>query len=71
MDENVLSGCTGNCHTCGSSCGEDGERKPSFFDKLEGISEHFEEIGEDNLIQMLNDLVSELEAEDEAEGGTE
>lgn len=67
MEEKMMDGCTGNCGTCGSAC-EGSERKPSFFDRLESISEHFEEIGEDNLIQMLNDVVTELEKEDEEDG---
>ena len=63
MDEKMMSGCTGNCHTCGSSC--DTEKKgPSFFDKLETISEHFSEVGEDNIINMLNEAVAEWEKED-------
>lgn len=66
MDEKFTGGCTGNCHTCGSgsSC-DTGERKPSFFDTLENLSEHFSNIGEDNLIQILNDTVAEWEKEDE------
>ncbi len=65
MAENTIGGCTGNCHSCGSSCDtQAGERKPSFFDKLESISEHFENVGEDNVLQMLNDIVAELEKED-------
>lgn len=64
MDEKMMGGCTGSCHTCGSTC-ESGERKPSFFDTLENISEHFSEIGEDNIIQMLNDAVAEWEKEDD------
>ena len=53
MAENTIGGCTGNCHSCGSSCDtQTGERKPSFFDRLESISEHFENVGEDNVLQM-------------------
>ena len=45
MAENTIGGCTGNCHSCGSSCDtQTGERKPSFFDRLESISEHFEHV---------------------------
>lgn len=65
MAENTMGGCTGSCHSCASSCDtQTGERKTSFFDKLESISEHFENIGEDNVLQMLNDIVAELEKED-------
>lgn len=64
MSENTIGGCSGSCHSCASSCGpENGERKPSFFDRLESISEHFDEVGEDNVLQMLNDIVAELEKE--------
>ena len=62
MAENTMGGCTGSCHSCGSSC--DTQTGESFFDKLESISEHFENIGEDNVLQMLNDIVAELEKED-------
>ena len=65
-------GCTHNCNTCGSACGEDGgERKPSFFDRMEMISEGFDAVGEEAIIQMLNDAVAEWEAEEAAEAGTE
>lgn len=64
MDDKLTGGCTGNCHTCGSSC-EDEKRGPSFFDRLENISECFSEIGEDNIIQMLNEAVESWEKEDE------
>ena len=59
MAENTMSGCTGSCHSCGSSCDtQTGERKTSFFDK------HFDNVGEENVLQMLNDIVAELEKED-------
>ena len=65
MAENTMSGCTGSCHSCGSSCDtQTGERKTSFFDKLESISEHFDNVVEENVLQMLNDIVAELEKED-------
>lgn len=63
MDEKMMSGCTGNCQTCGSAC-DSGERGPSFFDKLETFSEYFSEVGEENLIKILNDTVAEWEKED-------
>ena len=32
MAENTMSGCTGSCHSCGSSCDtQTGERKTSFL----------------------------------------
>lgn len=64
MDEKMMGGCTGSCNTCSSAC-EGDEKKPNFFDTLENISEHFSKIGEDNIIQMLNDAVAEWEKEDE------
>ena len=68
MANNPMDNCTHNCHTCGSACSSpEGERKPSFFDRLESASEHFEKMGEDNFIQMLNDAVAELEKDDEEE----
>ena len=66
MEEKMPMGCTGNCHSCSTSC-EGEEKKPSFFDKLETLSEHFSEVGEDQLIQILNDTVAEWEKEEETE----
>lgn len=59
--------CTHNCSTCAAACDEDGNRKPSFFDKLESVSEYFEKMGEDNFIQMLNEAVATLEEEDSSD----
>lgn len=64
MPMNPIDDCTHNCHTCSAGCSTDGERKPSFFDRLESASEHFEEMGEENFIKMLNDAVAALEEED-------
>lgn len=64
MAMNPIDDCTHNCHTCNVGCSTDGERKPSFFDRLESASEHFDEMGEDNFIQMLNDAVAALEEEE-------
>lgn len=64
MANNPIDECTHNCHTCSAGCSSDGERKPSFFDRLESASEHFEQMGEDNFIQMLNEAVEALEKED-------
>ena len=43
MAENTMSGCTGSCHSCGSSCDTltDRRKKNQFFDKLESISGTF------------------------------
>lgn len=64
MTANPIDECTHNCQTCSAACSADGERKPSFFDRLEAASEHFEQMGEDNFIQMLNEAVEALEKED-------
>ncbi|MCD8149690.1 MAG: hypothetical protein LUE92_09040 [Clostridiales bacterium] len=63
--------CTHDCSTCGAACDADGERKPSFFDHMEAVSEHFEAMGEENFINMLNEAVAALEAEDEVENQKE
>ncbi len=64
--------CTHNCSTCAVSCDADGKRKPSFFDRLESVSEHFEKMGEDGFIDMLNEAVATLEEDDDtADEGTE
>ncbi|MCC8028232.1 MAG: hypothetical protein LIO75_00225 [Lachnospiraceae bacterium] len=57
--------CTHNCNTCAAACDADGERKPGFFDRLEAVSEHFEKMGEDGIIDMLNEAVATLEAEED------
>lgn len=65
---NPADECTHNCHTCSAGCGDAGtERKPSFFDRLEAASEHFEKIGDENIINMLNEAVAALEKEDTEE----
>ena len=73
MDEKDLMQCTHDCGTCAAACGtENGEKKgKSFFDTLESISESFDDVGEDELINMLNNIVSELEKDDEEPAGGE
>ncbi len=62
-----LENCTHDCRTCGSSCAtSEGPRKPSFFDQMEKISEAMDEVGEDEILKILNEAVSEWEAEDAA-----
>ncbi len=62
-----LENCTHDCRTCQSACDTaDGPRKPSFFDQMERISEAMDAVGEDEILRMLNDAVSEWEAEDAA-----
>ena len=70
---NPMDECTHNCHTCSAGCGDADtvERKPSFFDRLEAASEHFEKMGDENVIRMLNEAVAALEKEDEEERKTE
>lgn len=68
MSTNPLDQCTHDCHTCSAGCSSGGVKtKPSFFDRLEAASEHFEEMGEENFINMLNEAVAALEAEEENE----
>lgn len=63
MGENMMGGCTGSCHTCGSNAGCDGEKKESFFDKMERVSEAFDDVGEDEVIRMLDEITEALEKE--------
>ncbi len=63
----TINECTHNCHTCGSACEPDGQRKPSFFDRMEAASDAVSAMGEDNFIKMLEEAVALLEAEDAAE----
>ncbi len=63
-----MENCTQDCSTCPSACDVDlGESGPSFFERLEQISEQFEAIGDENFIDMLNEAVANLEAEDAKE----
>ncbi len=67
-----MENCTQDCSTCISKCNIDlGEAGPSFFDRLESISESFDEVGEENIINMLNEAVAALEAEEAAEEAAE
>ncbi len=60
--------CTHNCHPCGSGgCAPDGERKPSFFDRMDAASQAVENMGEENFIKMLEEAVAMLEAEEAEE----
>ncbi len=67
MADYIPEDCTHDCSTCAASCDSNttGERPMSFFDRLEAASEHFEKMGEENFINMLNEAVAALEAEDE------
>lgn len=71
MAENTFSGCTGNCQSCGESCTPDGERKPGFFEKMEEVSIKMNEIGEENILNMLNEAIAEWEKEEEEESKSE
>ncbi len=66
-DLNQMDACTHNCSTCGGGCSDipEGERKPSIFERMEHIAERAEEIGEDNIIEMLNNFVDSIEQEDQ------
>ena len=56
--------CTHDCSTCGGSCtsgcGENGEPKKSIFDVIDTIAE---ELGKDEVQEMLEKLAGELEKE--------
>ncbi|SDB07064.1 hypothetical protein [Eubacterium oxidoreducens] len=64
MDE-----CTHNCSTCSAACNDtpDGERKPSIFQRMEAVADRADEIGEDNIINMLQDFVTAIEEEEAKE----
>ena len=69
MNENFMNPeeqCTHDCSTCGSACATE-KRGPSFFDRMDMISSALEEVGEDNIIAILNETLEEWEAEDNAE----
>ena len=63
-----MNDCTHNCHTCGANCGTE-KKKDSFFDTLDKIADAYGEIGEDEMLRILNETVEQWEkemAEDEA-----
>ncbi len=67
-----MMNCTQDCSTCPSACDVDlSDSGPSFFERLEKMSEHFDSIGDENFINMLNEAVANLEAEDAAESAAE
>ncbi len=62
---NNITNCVQDCSKCTAACdtnmNSDG---PSFFERLESISEYFDDVSEESIIGMLNDAVAELEAAD-------
>ena len=69
MNENYMNPeeqCTHDCSTCGSACTTE-KRGPSFFDRMDTISSALEEVGEENIIAILNETLEEWESEDQAE----
>ncbi|MCR5666563.1 MAG: hypothetical protein K6G01_07005 [Eubacterium sp.] len=64
-----MDDCTHNCSTCSAGCSDtpDGERKPSIFQRMENIAERADEIGEDNILNMLQDFVTAIEEEEAKE----
>ncbi len=67
MDEKFTQECTHNCHTCGSACGNGEKTEPSFFDKLEAVSEAYDQLDEEEVLRILNETVAQWEKElDEA-----
>lgn len=65
-EASVPEDCVQDCNACGVSC-DSRKRGKSFFDKMEHISEVLEDVGEDNIIRMLNEAVDQWEAEDAEE----
>ena len=61
MENQTDFGCTHDCSTCHSSCSENGEPKPSVFDKFNNVVEDFLT---DEGFERLNRLVAEIEADE-------
>lgn len=61
-----MDSCTHNCHTCGSNCSTE-KTKDSFFDTLDKIADAYDEIGEDEMLRILNETVAQWEKEMEEE----
>lgn len=66
MDNKSTSGCGGGCSSCSSSCDTE-KSSMSFFDRLDNISEHLQEVGEENILKILNETIEEWEKEDAEE----
>ncbi len=64
MEKNFdfMTDCTHNCHTCGSNCNTE-KTKDSFFDTLDKIADAYGDIGEDEMLRLLNETVAEWEKE--------
>lgn len=61
--------CTHDCGTCAASCNVE-KKGPSFFDRLEMISDAYNSLDEDEVLRILNETIAEWERED-AEAGAE
>lgn len=57
-------GCTHDCSTCHSSCFEEGDVKPSVFDKFNSFVEGFLT---DDGFERLGRIVAEIEADEAKE----
>ncbi len=66
MSDNLTNmECTHNCSTCGSACSTEKKGK-SFFDKLEMVSDAYNQLDEEEVLKILNDTIAEWEKEEEA-----
>ena len=54
--------CTHNCNTCSAAC-DTRKHGPSFFDRLEMVSDAYSQLDEDEVIRILNETVAEWEKE--------
>ena len=61
--------CTHNCNTCSLACStdENGEPRKSIFQKMEDFADVMSDVGEEKILEMLNEQIAEWEAEEAAE----
>ncbi len=64
--ENLADNCTHNCSTCAAACAvdENGEPRKSIFQRMEQVADAMSEIGEENILKILNEQIAEWEAEE-------
>ena len=72
MSENnmIPENCTHDCSTCSAACAvdENGQPVKSIFQRMEDFADVMSEVGEEKILEMLNEQIAEWEAEEKAEG---
>ena len=58
--------CTHDCASCAAACDVE-KRGPSFFDRLEMISDAYNSLDEEEVLRILNETIAQWEKEEEEE----